>query len=103
MTIKNCYLLVPDVKFGTSDITVKQALLLDTYVNHVDPIAKVYIDESFGTVFMPLSMLYKTKHDALIALRDMCYRIAKDTENELKAYEQREDSDVKSMTNGDIY
>lgn len=84
MTIKNCYLLVPDVKFGTSDITVKQALLLDTYVNHVDPIAKVYIDESFGTVFMPLSMLYKNKREALFALKEMCQKIANRTTEELE-------------------
>lgn len=103
MTIKNCYLLVPDVKFGTSDITVKQALLLDTYVNHVDPIAKVYIDESFGTVFMPLSMLYKTKRDALVALWKMCKTIAAQVEKELKASEQHKDPDVEGMTNGDIY
>lgn len=84
MVAENRWLIMPDVKFGTSELSVKSVLVTDIYAKHVEPIAKVYVDKSLGTVFMPLSMVHKTKHDALIALRDMCYRIAKETEKELE-------------------
>ena len=84
MELEKRYIILPDVRFGTSDLFVKEVEVIDTYMKHVDPIAKVYIDESFGTVFMPLSMLYKTKRDALFALKEMCQKIANRTTEELE-------------------
>ena len=84
MGIEKRYMILPDVRFGTSDLFVEEVEVIDTYMKHVDPIAKVYVNESLGTVFMPLSMLYSTRREALFALKDICKKIANRTTEELE-------------------
>lgn len=84
MELEKRYIILPDVRFGTSDLFVEEVEIIDTYVKHVEPIAKVYVNESLGTVFMPLSMLYPTKREALFALKDICKKIANRTTEELE-------------------
>lgn len=84
MELEKCYMILPDVRFGTSDLFVEEVEVIDTYMKHVDPIAKVYVNESLGTVFMPLSMLYSTRREALFALKEMCQKIANRTTEELE-------------------
>ncbi len=83
MMAKTYWLIMPDIKFGTTDLTIEHVLVTDIYPKHVDPIGKVYINKAIGTVFMPMSLLYATEHDALVALRDRSNRIAKRAEEEL--------------------
>lgn len=84
MELEKRYMILPDVRFGTSDLFVEEVEVIDTYMKHVDPIAKVYVNESLGTVFMPLSMLYKNKREALFALKEICKNISKRTTEELE-------------------
>lgn len=84
MELDRRYIILPDVRFGTSDLFVEEVEVIDTYMKHVDPIAKVYVNESLGTVFMPLSMLYSTRREALFALKEMCQKIANRTTEELE-------------------
>ena len=84
MEIEKRYMILPDVRFGTSDLFVEEVEVIDTYMKHVVPIAKVYVNENLGTVFMPLSMLYINKREALFALKEMCQKIANRTTEELE-------------------